>query len=131
MTRHDFIETNGASCVAALPPLAAAALLPVEGQASAFAQALLFFSALGLLLANQCHKWAHADPAQLGPLVRGVQRLRLVLSPAHHRLHHAKPFDSHYCTASGWLNVPLGAIGFFRLLESVIGKVCGATPRRP
>jgi ubiquitin-conjugating enzyme E2 variant len=131
MTRHAFIETNGASCLASLPPLAVAALLPVEGHASAFAQSLLFFTALGMLVANQCHKWAHADPARLGPLVRGAQRLRLVLSPEHHRLHHAQPFDSHYCTASGWMNIPLNAIGFFRVLEYVIGKTCGAVPRNP
>ncbi len=131
MTRHDFIETNGASCFGALPLLAVAALLPVEDHAAAFLQALLFFTALGSLLANQCHKWAHADASQLGPLVSGAQRLGLVLPPVHHRLHHARPFDTHYCTASGWMNVPLNAIGFFRALEYVIGKTSGVVPRAP
>ena len=122
MTRHDFIETNGASCLGSLPALAAAALLPAGGNAVAFAQALLFFTALGMLLANQCHKWAHSEPQRLGSLIRIAQRLRLVLSPEHHRQHHAPPFDSHYCTASGWMNLPLNASRFFRLLEAVIRK---------
>ena len=31
MTRHDFIETHGASCLAALPFLAMTSLMPLEG----------------------------------------------------------------------------------------------------
>jgi len=131
MTRHDFIETNGSSCIAALPLLGVAALLPVDDSAAAFAHALLFFTALGMLVANQCHKWAHVEPSRLGRLVRGAQRLRLVLSPEHHRQHHAPPFDSHYCTASGWMNLPLNATGFFRALEHCIARASGALPRDP
>jgi TMEM189-like protein len=130
---HDFTETNGASCLAALPVLAVAAIIPVEGRAFPLIflllQALLLFTALGMLIANQCHRWAHTDPARLGPLVRRMQRLGLVLPPRQHRLHHVRPFDSYYCTASGWLNATLNAIGFFRVLERLITRATGTHPR--
>lgn len=92
MTRHDFVETNGASA------LGASALLLFDNE-------VLFFTALGVLAANQCHKWAHAR--SVPRLVRAAQRLRLILPPEAHRRHHAAPHDRHFCTASGWLNRPL------------------------
>ena len=92
MTRHDFVETNGASA------LGASALLLFDNE-------VLFFTALGVLAANQCHKWAHQRSVPV--LVRVAQRLRLILPPEAHRRHHAAPHDRHYCTASGWMNRPL------------------------
>jgi ubiquitin-conjugating enzyme E2 variant len=117
MTRHDFVETNGSSCVAALPLLVGAALLPGDGRGWALAQAVLAFIALGVLITNQCHKWAHLPPERTAHPVRLAQRMRLILRPEDHLRHHVRPFDSHYCTAAGWLNGPLQAIGFFRALE--------------
>jgi ubiquitin-conjugating enzyme E2 variant len=117
MARHDFVETNGASCIGGLPAVIATATMPMQSSAWIAAQALLLFTALGVLATNQCHKWAHQDPDGLHPLIRGAQRLRLVLSAEHHRRHHAAPFDSHYCTTTGWLNGPLERIGLFRMLE--------------
>jgi len=120
MTRHDFVETNGSSCVAALPLLAVAAVLPTDARGWPLAHAVLVFIALGVLITNQCHKWAHLPLGDLPYPVRLAQRLRLILRPEDHLRHHVRPFDSHYCTAAGWLNGPLGAIGFFRALERVI-----------
>ena len=99
MTRHDFIEVNGASCLGCLP------LLVLCFFVNGFLHALLAFTSLGILLANQCHKWAHAD--SLPPLVRVLQKARLVLNATEHAKHHTPPYDSHFCTASGWLNRPL------------------------
>src|SRR5215510_3881027 len=110
ITRHGFAETNGASCLAAFPAVGAAALVPLASPAWGFAQAFLLFGALGVLATNQCHKWAHSDPARVPRAVRLAQRLRLVLRPEEHRRHHMHPFDTHYCTASGWLNAPLNAL---------------------
>lgn len=92
MTRHDFVETNGASA------LGASVLLGFQNE-------LLFFTAIGLLGANQCHKWAHARSVPAP--VRAAQRLGLILRPEAHRRHHASPHDRHFCTASGWMNRPL------------------------
>lgn len=121
MARHDFVETNGANCMAGLPPLVAAALTP-----ESFLHALLSFTAAGILLTNQCHKWAHM---QAGPLVRLLQRARLILHPAHHRLHHLRPHGSHFCTASGWMNVPLEAARFWRGLERLLKAAAPSTRR--
>src|SRR6185295_17658360 len=55
MTRHDFFEVNGASCLGCLPLLALSLL--VDG----FWHALLMSTCIGILLTNQCHKWAHME----------------------------------------------------------------------
>ena len=103
MTRHDFIETHGASCFAALPLLAAVCFLP----APVFFQGTLYFTALGALATNQCHKWAHMEEGETPALVRTLQRWKLVLPREHHRRHHTPPFDSHFCMSCGWLNPAL------------------------
>jgi plasmanylethanolamine desaturase len=129
MTQHGFLETNGASCTAALPALACAACMPLTSSGAVFVDAALLFTALGALLTNQCHKWAHMRRKDLAAAVRLAQRLRLILRAEQHLRHHARPFDSHYCTAAGWLNGPLHAIGLFRALERCITSLTGAPPR--
>jgi ubiquitin-conjugating enzyme E2 variant len=102
MTRHDFFEVNGASCLGCLPLLALS--LALEG----FAHALAVFTCLGVLFTNQCHKWAHMkEPPSF---VKALQRLRLILRSEEHLKHHTPPYDSHFCTANGWLNKPLDAL---------------------
>jgi ubiquitin-conjugating enzyme E2 variant len=110
MTRHDFVETHGATCFASLPFLAAASCMPLESWPGILAQALLLFTALGALATNQCHKWAHMDETATPKIVRWAQRRHLVLPRDHHRLHHTPPFDSHFCMSSGWLNAPFNAL---------------------
>jgi len=104
MTRHDFVETHGASCLASLPFLAAASVMPVDTWIGIFAQAVLLCTVLGALAINQCHKWVHMDEAVVPKLVLWAQRRWLVLPREHHRLHHTPPFDTHFCMSSGWLN---------------------------
>ena len=99
MTRHDFVEVNGASCLGCLP------LLLLSLYLDGFAHAAMLFTCLGVLLTNQCHKWAHMDESP--PFVKVLQRFRLVLRSDEHRLHHTPPHNSHFCTANGWLNRPL------------------------
>ena len=125
MTRHDFVEVNGACCVASAPVLVWTALAPVAELA---VHGFLVFLSLGVLATNQCHKWAHTAAAKRPRVVRLLQRLRIILPPDHHRRHHIDPYDTHYCTASGWMNRPLNAIGFFRGLEAV-GRAFGGQPR--
>jgi hypothetical protein len=102
MTRHDFVETNGSSCLACVP------LLLLALHASPGWQAFLVFLGLGILVTNQCHKWAHLDRPPRA--IRLFQKLNLVLKPEVHRRHHTPPFASHYCTASGWMNPLLDAL---------------------
>jgi len=125
ITRHDFVETNGASCLAATPALALAVTLPAGGAPQVFLTCL----ALAVLASNQCHKWAHLREDECPVPVRWLQRCRLVLEPRAHRAHHARPFDTHYCTTSGWLNRPLDASGFFRCMEHVVRSLHAASAR--
>ena len=104
MTRHDFIEVNGASCLGCLPIPAVLIFFPFNS----FIHSVMVFFCFGILLANQCHKWAHTQTPPA--LVRTLQRLRLILRADEHRLHHRPPHNSHFCTASGWLNRPLNSI---------------------
>ncbi|MFM9885675.1 MAG: fatty acid desaturase CarF family protein [Burkholderiales bacterium] len=110
MTRHGFVETNGASSLACLPALGATSLTPLDSAPWILAQAILLFAALGTLATNQCHKWAHMDEAATPAFARRAQRYRLILPREHHQLHHTAPFDSHFCTSCGWLNPALNAL---------------------
>ena len=104
MTRHDFIEVNGASCLGCLPILFSSFFL--EG----FLHAVIVFTCVGILLTNQCHKWAHLPDEEKSFLIRQLQRCGLVLRSAEHAMHHTPPYNSHFCTANGWLNRPLNAL---------------------
>ena len=110
MTTHDFVELNGASCIVCVPILITTCVVPLASGPWIALQAVMLFTALGALITNQCHQWAHADPSTTSQIVRWAQRHRLILQPAQHRLHHTAPFDSHFCMASGWLNAPLNAV---------------------
>jgi hypothetical protein len=110
MTRHDFVETHGSSCFAALPVLVVTSVMPLDTWQRALAHGVLLFLALGGLLSNQCHKWTHMDEAATPRLVQLAQRAWLVLPREHHRLHHSPPFDTHFCMASGWLNAAFDAV---------------------
>jgi ubiquitin-conjugating enzyme E2 variant len=129
ITRHDFLETNGASASVVLPLLFVAGLLAREhGDGYLFWSTLLGMASLLTLATNQVHKWAHADVAPRP--VQVLQRLGIVLSPEAHAVHHVAPHERHYCITHGWLNPVLDGIGFYRGLERLIVKVFGAVPRR-
>ena len=130
ITRHDFVETNGAACIVSLPVLLMTSTMPLCGSGWLFLQAFGVFCALAVLLTNQCHKWAHMEAEQLALPVRLAQRLRLILRPEDHCKHHIRPFNSHYCTATGWLNAPLQAIRFFRWLERCVAACTRTTTHR-
>jgi hypothetical protein len=102
MTKHDFVETNGASCLACAPLLVAALYVAPTWQG------FLVFLCLGILVTNQCHKWAHM--ARVPSPVLFLQKMNLILKAEKHMLHHTAPFATHYCTASGWLNPVLNAL---------------------
>lgn len=104
MTRHDFIEVNGASCLGCLP------LLLLSFWLEGFIHAAVLFTCIGILFTNQCHKWAHSLPEEKSFLIKKLQDMGLVLSPSEHAKHHTPPYNTHFCTASGWLNRPLNSL---------------------
>jgi ubiquitin-conjugating enzyme E2 variant len=127
ITRHDFVETNGNTALVSLPVVGLAALMPSEGDGWGLCFASQGMFGGWVLMTNQIHKWAH-QPCPPGA-VAALQRLGLVLSPAHHARHHAAPHASHYCITTGWLDGPAEALGLFRRLERLVTGVTGLTPR--
>ena len=130
ITRHDFVETNGNNCLVSLPVLGLAIWIAPAAQSpgNLFASSFMGWLVLWVLLTNQFHKWAHLPSPP--PVIALLQRCHLILPPAHHALHHSRPFTSHYCITTGWLNGPLGWARFFRVLEWCITACTGALPRR-
>lgn len=122
MTRHDMLETNGNTamlgCVAGGGLLATVWWGQVE---SVFGNAMILWLAWSgswSLPANQVHKWAHMDRAPA--LIRLLQKLRIVLPPRQHSIHHRPPHLVHYCIAHGNLNGLLDRIGFFQGIEKTL-----------
>jgi plasmanylethanolamine desaturase len=108
ITRHDIVETNGNSCILAVPVLGVALLTlpdPAARPGWLFAWTVVLSFVLAGILTNQLHKWAHmTSPPRAA---RALQRLGLILAREHHLIHHAAPFRTHYCITAGWFNAPL------------------------
>jgi hypothetical protein len=122
ITRHDFIETNGNSCIVAAPVVMGLAFfVPGSPGFWLYLAVLLGSAALFVFLTNQFHKWAHADAAPRA--VRWLQRAGVILSPRHHAIHHASPHDKYYCITVGWMNPVLHKVRFFRACEAVLGRI--------
>ena len=126
MTQGDFVEVNADNFFVCLPVLVPSAMwLDVDDHLhlAVFLAVLVLF----VTVTNELHKWAHMPRA---PRVLGVlQHTGLVLSPAHHGVHHTAPHDSHYCITSGVLNPFLTRVGFWPALLRVCraGGRAGAT----
>jgi len=128
MVRHGFVETNGHNITLSL--------LPSVGGCFALQHHTLFHTLLAMsclamaacvAMTSQIHKWAHMPEAPL--VVRWFQRAGLILNARQHDRHHQKPHDSYYCITVGWMNAPLEAVRFFRVLERLITAITGAEPR--
>ncbi len=132
ITRHDFIETNGANCMVALPVMLLSIATPLSAggwyEGRLFLSAFLASLVLSVMATNQFHKWAHADRVPL--LIGWLQKLHLILPPAHHAIHHTAPFSKYYCITTGWLNWPLDKLGFYRLCERAMTAWLGWLPRQ-
>jgi plasmanylethanolamine desaturase len=130
ITRHDFVETNGNNCLISLP-VGFMLLMPLgPGPWHWLRLFMMTFAAstvIWVMATNQFHKWAHADKPPA--LVVWLQKMHLVLPPAHHAMHHASPFNKYYCITVGWLNWPLYKLRFFPILERVVTATFGWVPR--
>ena len=128
ITRHDFVEANGATALATIPLLALSFALDPARPGGRLGLAFVIALCAFVVATNQIHLWAHHPrPPRL---ISALQRAGLVLSPDEHALHHAAPFDRHYCITTGWSNAPLARLGFFAALERGISAATGAIPRR-
>jgi ubiquitin-conjugating enzyme E2 variant len=129
ITRHDFIETNGATALVALPMLLVAFFTRglLESNWAFYAASTLTFISFWGLWTNQFHKWAHM--ARAPRPIAYLQKKGIVLSVVHHAEHHRGDYDMSYCITTGWLNPLLNRVGFFRHAERLVSAVTGMTPR--
>lgn len=74
---------------------------------------------------NEVHSWAHKRSNRV---VRALQRVGLLLSPRHHRIHHERPYDRNYCVLTNYLNPVLSRLRVWSALEFVVLVVFGAKP---
>ncbi|AFM11711.1 fatty acid desaturase CarF family protein [Turneriella parva] len=117
ITRHSFIETNGANCLVSLPPMIYiwVATSPTHDYLLRLYFVLFFLS---IFLTNQIHKWSHMDSPPR--LVGALQSAHVILPVAHHAVHHAAPHDKYYCITCGWLNAPLERLHFFQAIRKLL-----------
>lgn len=128
ITRHDFIETNGNNCLISIPVAIMCVAMPHTSTAWVFLAGSLGSMIFWVMATNQFHKWSHLDhpPA----LISFLQRVHLILPPAHHQIHHTAPYNKYYCITVGWLNKPLTMIAFFPTLERLVTWATGLLPRQ-
>ncbi len=126
IVRHDWIEVNGSNCVVSL-----FVIIPVYFSSSVQTSINAFFGSfyvlmlvMFILFTNQFHKWAHMK--QPPAFVVVLQKMRLILPPDHHSVHHSSPYNKYYCITCGWLNPFLLKIRFFEFSEKIIRKIIGS-----
>jgi plasmanylethanolamine desaturase len=122
-----FFDTNGDTCLIALPVLCSLWWLPTGTEWGLTILTFGVFFCAFAIPTNQIHQWAHmADPPQW---VQILQRMGLILSHDKHSLHHSEPYDGYYCITTGFCNRWLERLKFFRHLEKMITSLTGITPR--
>ncbi len=131
INRHDFVETNGTNAALAILPLAVTGSLAFDLAHPTVVSWGLQIGGMGtaffVTFTSQAHKWAHAPSVH--PVVAWMQRHGLVLSRAHHDVHHLAPHEHNYAITGGWVDAVLERVGFFRRFEALITKLTGIPPR--
>lgn len=89
---------------------------------------LLLGLALGVNM-NQVHKWSHQSPRHNPALVRALQRVGILQSPAQHRLHHIAGRDTHYCIFTNVMNPVLERLHVWPAIEWVLARGFGIRRR--
>ena len=118
IARHGLCERSGGNAFAALPVLLAAHT-SLGGQGALGAAAFGLGAALSfagyVALTNEIHLQAHRGARPR--VVAWLQRLRLVLPPEQHALHHGGGHDRAFCIATGWSNALLDRLEIPARLE--------------
>lgn len=108
--------------------LLAAALVGVSAWLDALDWPVILFVVL-VANANQIHKWAHMQAAELPPAVRWLQRMQLLQTTRHHSRHHQGRRNSHYCVITNVLNPVLEELQLWTRLERAIERLTGRRRR--
>ncbi len=120
ITHHDFIETNGSSCILSAPVLGVAffVLPATPSLVTTFVLSETLAFCLAIFATNQFHKWAHTDsPPRFVSL---LGKTSLILTSQHHDIHHSAPFDRNYCITTGWWNPLLERFSVFSRVETIL-----------
>lgn len=133
ITRHDLIETNGDNCLMTLPALVYlvfkyATYEQCDLDNSYHRDCFMFALAFFVMLTNQIHKWSHMYFGAPWWVDR-LQDWHIILPKRHHRIHHVAPHETYFCITTGWLNYPLEIISFWPIVEQIIEKLTGISPR--
>jgi ubiquitin-conjugating enzyme E2 variant len=80
-----------------------------------------------LLFGTSFHNLGHRPAKSRAILL--LQRLRLVVTPNYHWVHHRSDQVVRYCVINGWANYPCDKLRVWRGMEWVVRVVTGARPR--
>ncbi len=111
-----------------LAPLALSLLLMAQGTAADLGLLVIEITALCLFFGTSFHNLGHRRSRSR--LVRFLQGCGLLLTPAHHQVHHRPPQMVRYCVVNGWANPLCDRLGLWRGLEWLVTALTGAEPRR-
>jgi hypothetical protein len=82
---------------------------------------LLFTTVVGLSLATEVHRLAHA-PRHAGPILKVLQQIGVIQSPKGHALHHRPPQNRNFCALTDWLNPALEAMDVWNRAERLLRR---------
>ncbi|TGN07109.1 fatty acid desaturase CarF family protein [Leptospira ilyithenensis] len=119
ITKHDFFETNGNTCLVVLPVMGIYYF--VSDGLSVWVSFSFLFSVTSVVFTNQFHKWAHLENPPRW--IRVLQISGMILPKTMHSLHHTPPFSSYYCITCGWLNPLFEFVKFFPKMKTSIESV--------
>ncbi|KAL6538386.1 hypothetical protein OROGR_012374 [Orobanche gracilis] len=75
------------------------------------------------------HAWAHLPRKKLPPLAAALQDAGILIRMPQHMPHHRPPYNSTYCTVSGFWNRVLNESKAFAGLEAMLFYLTGVRPR--
>ncbi len=81
-----------------------------------------------LTQANEVHVWAHLPKNKVNPFIRFLQKIKVLQTPQHHKIHHTQPYSRNYCVMTSFLNPVLSIIFFWEILELIVWSLTGASP---
>ncbi len=84
--------------------------------------------ALCMCFGTYAHRLGHMRTQSR--VIRALQRLGFLITPAYHGVHHSGRHDIRYCVINGWANPLCDRLRVWRALERLVTAVTGAVPRR-
>jgi plasmanylethanolamine desaturase len=118
MTRGDFVAVNADNVFVCLPVLIPVFFL-LDAAEHPFVGVFIVSLVGGVVMTNQLHKWAHVP--NVPRLVAVAQRHGVVLSKAHHAVHHSGCNDRNFCITWGGVDIALNRLMALRHRQAHTG----------